>query len=68
MYYYQAVGYNCMPSGRNEDGLVSLIIKHPIDMVRPIQQQALDTIHKIIGNKPQHTVCAEAINELPDGK
>ncbi|XP_045203679.2 nuclear pore complex protein Nup54-like [Mercenaria mercenaria] len=65
---FKAVGYNCMPSGKNEDGLVALIIKHPVDMVKPQQQQALDTIHKILGNKPQHTVCAEAINQIPDDR
>lgn len=57
-----------MPSGRNEDGLVSLIIKQPIDAVKPHQQRALDTIHKILGSKTQHTVCAEALNPLPDNK
>lgn len=65
---FKAVGYNCMPFGKNEDGLVSLIIKHPIAMVKPQQQQALDTLHKILGNKPQHTVCAEAMNQLPEDK
>ncbi|KAL4230131.1 Nuclear pore complex protein Nup54 [Mactra antiquata] len=65
---FKAVGYNCMPSGKNEDGFVSLIIKHKIDMVKPQQQNALDTLHKALGGKTQHTVCAEALNSLPDDK
>ena len=57
-----------MPQGRNEDGLVSIIIKQPVDAVKSNQQLALDTLHKILGNKPQHTVCAEAVNPIPDNK
>lgn len=65
---FKAVGYNCMPQGRNEDGLISIIIKQPVDAVKSNQQLALDTLHRILGNKPQHTVCAEAVNPIPDNK
>ncbi|WAR00810.1 NUP54-like protein [Mya arenaria] len=65
---FKAVGYNCMPSGKNEDGLVSLIIGKPLAEVKQHQQQALDTLHIILGSKTQHTVCAEALNPLPDNK
>lgn len=57
-----------MPSGKNEDGLVSIIIKQPVEEVKSKQQVALDTLHKILGNRPQHIVCAEAFNPIPDNK
>jgi len=48
--------------------MVSLVIKKSIEAVKPLQQVALDTIHKILGSKTQHTVCAEALNPLPDNR
>jgi len=57
-----------MPSGKNEDGLVSLIIGKPAAEVKPYQQQALDTLHTLLGSKTQHTVCVHTLNPIPDNK
>lgn len=64
----QAVGYNRLPRSRNEDGLVSIVIKKKESDVTAQQQQVVDQLFKILGNKPHLSVCVEGIKTLPDDK
>ncbi|CAG2252553.1 NUP54 [Mytilus edulis] len=63
-----AVGYNRLPRSRNEDGLVSIVIKKKESDVTAQQQQVVDQLFKILGNKPHLSVCVEGIKTLPDDK
>lgn len=65
---FKAVGYNRLPRSRNEDGLVSIVIKKKESEVTAQQQQVVDQLFKILGSKPHLSVCVEGIKTLPDDK
>ncbi|XP_071087037.1 nuclear pore complex protein Nup54-like isoform X1 [Haliotis cracherodii] len=65
---FKAIGYHVIPSGRNEDGLVALMLKKKQTDVAAAQQQIVDTLHKMFGSKPTLSVCVEGIRPLPEDR
>ena len=64
----QAVGYSCLPKKKNEDGLVVIVFAKKMADVMTNQQQVIDTFQKLLGSKPNMTVCVDGIGELPSDK
>ncbi|XP_033743990.1 nuclear pore complex protein Nup54-like isoform X2 [Pecten maximus] len=65
---FKAIGYICLPKSRNEDGLVAITIKKKESEVSAGQQLIVDSLFKMLGSKPQYSVCVEGIRPLPDNK
>ncbi|XP_046561465.1 nucleoporin p54-like isoform X2 [Haliotis rubra] len=65
---FKAIGYHVIPSGRNEDGLVALMLKKKQTEVTAAQQGIVDTLHKMLGSKPTLSVCVEGIRPLPEDR
>ncbi|XP_060083541.1 nuclear pore complex protein Nup54-like [Ylistrum balloti] len=65
---FKAIGYSCLPKSRNEDGLVAITIKKKESEVSAGQQLIVDSLFKMLGSKPQYSVCVEGIRPLPDDK
>ena len=67
--HFQAVGYNCLPSVQNEDGLVALTFDRKMSEVCDNQQAIVDTLQRIaINNQPTATICVEGTKPLIDDK
>jgi hypothetical protein len=65
----QAVGYNCLPVVRNEDGLVALTFDRKMSDVCDNQQTIIDTLQRIaVNNQLNVTLCVEGIRPLIDDK
>nr|KAG5707790.1 hypothetical protein BaRGS_015950 [Batillaria attramentaria] len=62
---FRAIGYHVIPSGRNEDGLVALVLKKKEAEVSAAQQQVVDTLTKVLA-KPTLSVCVEGIRPMPE--
>ncbi len=63
---FQAVGYSCLPSTRNKDGLVCINFKKKEAEIKANQQQVVDSLTKVMGNKPNMAICVETVKALPD--
>ncbi|KAK2172361.1 hypothetical protein NP493_969g00036 [Ridgeia piscesae] len=66
--FRQAVGYSCLPKKKNEDGLVVVVFAKKMADVTSNQQAVVDTFQKLLGNKPNLTVCVDSVRELPSDK
>ena len=64
----QAVGYSCLPKKKNEDGLVVVVFAKKMADVTTNQQQVVDAFQKLLGSKPNLTVCVDGVRELPSDK
>ena len=62
----QAVGYSVMPSTRNRDGIVAVIFSKKLTEVQTNQHAIVDSLQKILGSKPNLSVCVDNVKELPD--
>ncbi|KAF7696664.1 nucleoporin p54 isoform X1 [Silurus meridionalis] len=63
---FKAVGYSCIPSSKDEDGLVALALNKKEVDVRSQQQQLVESLHKFLGGNPTLTVNVEGVKALPD--
>ncbi|KAL2780475.1 nucleoporin p54 isoform 2 [Daubentonia madagascariensis] len=63
---FKAVGYSCMPSNKDEDGLVVLVFNKKETDIRSQQQQLVESLHKVLGGNQTLTVNIEGIKTLPD--
>ena len=57
-----------MPSTRNRDGIVAVIFSKKLADVQANQQNIVDSLQKILGSKPNLSVCVDNVKELPDDK
>ncbi|XP_025084841.1 nucleoporin p54-like isoform X2 [Pomacea canaliculata] len=64
---FKAVGYHVIPTGRNEDGLVALVLNKKENDVSSVQQQVVDTITRILA-RPTLSVCVEGIRPMPEDR
>jgi len=62
---FKTIGYSCLPSAKDSDGFVSFDLKHKEDYVKTNQQQFVESISKIMGNKPTFSVCVDGLRSLP---
>ncbi|XP_063466431.1 nucleoporin p54 isoform X5 [Symphalangus syndactylus] len=63
---FKAVGYSCMPSNKDEDGLVVLVFNKKETEIRSQQQQLVESLHKVLGGNQTLTVNVEGTKTLPD--
>ncbi|KAB5549306.1 hypothetical protein PHYPO_G00065860 [Pangasianodon hypophthalmus] len=63
---FKAVGFSCIPSSKDEDGLVALALNKKEGDVRSQQQQLVESLHKVLGGNPTLTVNVEGVKALPD--
>ena len=57
-----------MPSTSDVDGLVAIVFKKKLEDIQANQTQVVDTLQRILGNKPNISVCVESVKALPDDK
>ncbi|GAB6019491.1 Nuclear pore complex protein Nup54 [Chamberlinius hualienensis] len=65
---FKAVGYSCLPTSKNESGLVSLILDKTDIEVRTLQPQLVDGLFKILGSQPTLSVCVEGVKPSAENK
>ncbi|XP_060791361.1 nucleoporin p54 isoform X5 [Neoarius graeffei] len=63
---FKAVGFSCIPSSKDEDGLVALVLNKKEVDVRGQQQQLVESLHKLLGGNQTLTVNVEGVKALPD--
>ncbi|XP_017348596.1 nucleoporin p54 isoform X1 [Ictalurus punctatus] len=63
---FKAVGFSCIPSSKDEDGLLALALNKKEVDVRGQQQQLVESLHKILGGNPTLAVNVEGVKALPD--
>lgn len=56
-----------IPQGRNEDGLVVIVLKKKETEVSAAQQQVVDAINKVLA-RPTMSVCVEGIRPIPEDR
>ncbi|CAH1776827.1 unnamed protein product [Owenia fusiformis] len=65
---FKAIGYSLLPTSQDTDGLVGIVFNKKESEIKALQQQLVDSLHKILGNKPTLSVCVEGVRQLPDEK
>ncbi|XP_031433260.1 nucleoporin p54 isoform X2 [Clupea harengus] len=63
---FKAVGYSCTPGSKDEDGLLVLVLNKKEADVRALQQQLVETLHKVLGGHQNLSVNVEGVKTLPD--
>ncbi|XP_041052309.1 nucleoporin p54 isoform X2 [Carcharodon carcharias] len=63
---FKTVGFSCIPSNKDEDGLVALAFNKKEADIRNQQQLIVESLHKILGGLQQIMVNVEGIRALPD--
>uniref|UniRef100_A0A4W3H6W0 54 kDa nucleoporin n=1 Tax=Callorhinchus milii TaxID=7868 RepID=A0A4W3H6W0_CALMI len=63
---FKTVGFSCIPSNKDEDGLVALAFAKKETDIRNQQQQLVESLHKILGGLQQIMVNVEGVRALPD--
>ncbi|XP_077354272.1 nucleoporin p54 [Festucalex cinctus] len=63
---FKAVGYSCMPINKDEDGLVVLVLNKKEADVRGLQQQLVESLHKVLGSNQTLSVNVDAVKALPN--
>jgi nuclear pore complex protein Nup54 len=75
--YLQAVGYNCLPSARNEEGLVALTFDRKMPEVSDNQQSIVDALQRLtvsalqrmgVSSQLQLSICVDGVRPLIDEK
>lgn len=65
---FKAIGYSRLPEAKVEDGLVALVFAKKLADVQPMQPQLVEGLHRVLGNKPNHSVCVEGLKSLSADK
>nr|XP_002127610.1 nucleoporin p54-like isoform X2 [Ciona intestinalis] len=66
---FKAVGYSCLPSAKDEDGLISLVCgKKEKEMQEVGKEKIREAIHKILGSNQSISVQIDSMREIPDNK
>ncbi|XP_047661326.1 nucleoporin p54 isoform X2 [Tachysurus fulvidraco] len=63
---FKAVGFSCIPSSKDEDGLVALAVNKKEVDIRSQQQHLVESLHKVLGGNPTLAVNVEGVKALPD--
>ncbi|KAK3555682.1 hypothetical protein QTP86_028641 [Hemibagrus guttatus] len=63
---FKAVGFSCIPSTKDEDGLVALALNKKEVDVRSQQQHLVESLHRVLGGIPTLSVNVEGVKALPD--
>ncbi|ALC41604.1 Nup54 [Drosophila busckii] len=65
---FKAIGYSRMPGKDNKLGLVALNVDRELSVIKPQQQQIIQTLHTLMGSKPNILVHIDAIKEMENKK
>ncbi|XP_067000209.2 nuclear pore complex protein Nup54 [Anabrus simplex] len=65
---FKAIGYSCIPSAENKDGLVAVIFNRKDSEIRTQQAQLISSLNTILGNKPNLTITVEVIKPMSENK
>lgn len=65
---FKAIGYSRMPGKDNKLGLVALNFDRELAMIKSQQQQIIQTLHSLMGSKPNVLVHIEVLKELENKK
>ncbi|XP_072261605.1 nucleoporin p54 isoform X2 [Pyxicephalus adspersus] len=63
---FKAIGYSCIASNKDEDGLVELVFNKKEADIRAQQQQLVESLHKVLGGHQTLTVNVEGVRTVPD--
>ncbi|KAM8939712.1 nucleoporin p54 isoform 2-T2 [Pelodytes ibericus] len=63
---FKAVGFSCVPNNKDEDGLVALVFNKKEADIRALQQQLVESLHKVLGGNQTLTVNVEGVKTMPD--
>uniref|UniRef100_A0A8C3B1E3 Nucleoporin 54 n=1 Tax=Cyclopterus lumpus TaxID=8103 RepID=A0A8C3B1E3_CYCLU len=63
---FKAVGYSCVPVSKDEDGFVVLLFNRKEADVRALQQQLVESLHKVLGSNQTLTVNVDVVKALPN--
>jgi len=63
---FKAVGYSCSPGSKDEDGLLVLVLNKKEADVRAMQQQLVESLHKVLGGNQNLSVNVEGVKTMPD--
>ncbi|XP_075716851.1 nucleoporin p54 isoform X2 [Rhinoderma darwinii] len=63
---FKAVGFSCIPGNKDEDGLVELVFNKKEADIRALQQQLVESLHKVLGGHQTLAVNVEGVKALPD--
>ncbi|KAH8416057.1 hypothetical protein KR222_007295 [Zaprionus bogoriensis] len=65
---FKAIGYSRMPGKDNKLGLVALNFDRELAVVKQQQQQIIQTLHSLMGSKPNLLVHIDVLKELENKK
>ncbi|GFG29847.1 hypothetical protein Cfor_00778 [Coptotermes formosanus] len=65
---FKAIGYSCMPSSDNAEGLVALTFNKKEEEIRNQQAQLISSLNMVLGNKPNLTLTIEGIKPVSELK
>ncbi|KAL7737110.1 hypothetical protein ACLKA6_005326 [Drosophila palustris] len=65
---FKAIGYSRMPGKDNKLGLVALNFDRELATIKTQQQQIIQTLHSLMGSKPNILVHIEVLKELENKK
>ncbi|XP_063975634.1 nuclear pore complex protein Nup54 [Diachasmimorpha longicaudata] len=65
---FKAIGYSCMPSADNNDGLVVLCFNKKEQELKDGKQQLVNSVTQILGNKPNLTITVDTVKSIGDMK
>ncbi|XP_062128358.1 probable nucleoporin Nup54 [Drosophila sulfurigaster albostrigata] len=65
---FKAIGYSRMPGKDNKLGLVALNFDRELATIKTQQQQIIQTLHSLMGSKPNILVHIDALKELENKK
>ncbi|XP_069702368.1 nucleoporin p54 [Periplaneta americana] len=65
---FKAIGYSCMPSSDNAQGLVTITFNKKEEEVRSQQAQLVTSMNIVLGSKPNLTLTIEGIKPISETK
>ncbi|CAO1315005.1 unnamed protein product [Diamesa hyperborea] len=65
---FKSMGYNRLPGKDNKMGLVSLKLNKAMAQVKDQQQQIINSLNQIFGNKPNLAITIDSVKSLSDTK
>uniref|UniRef100_A0A182R740 Nucleoporin Nup54 alpha-helical domain-containing protein n=1 Tax=Anopheles funestus TaxID=62324 RepID=A0A182R740_ANOFN len=65
---FKTMGYSKLPGKDNKTGLVGLTVNKTVAQIKEQQQQFINSMNQIFGNKPNITIVVENVKSINDAK
>uniref|UniRef100_A0A182WB09 Nucleoporin Nup54 alpha-helical domain-containing protein n=1 Tax=Anopheles minimus TaxID=112268 RepID=A0A182WB09_9DIPT len=65
---FKTMGYSKLPGKDNKTGLVGLTVNKTVAQIKEQQQQFINSMNQIFGNKPNITIVVENVKSINDSK